>query len=92
MSDIFRKRINIIFFKVTWRRIIAVTMNSYCVVKGIDIFKHQLMRMSEILDFEAVEPLSFDKRMKRFNAGIVIRITLLGITENVTFRSLPICL
>ena len=71
------KRIVVYFFKVIRREIIAVTVNSYCVVECLDVFKHEPVGVVIAADFEPVQPFALYQRMKRLNAGIVVWIPLL---------------
>nr|DAO51393.1 MAG TPA: hypothetical protein [Caudoviricetes sp.] len=56
-----------------------MTMNSDSVIKGLDVFKNQVVCVSVILNVKTVKPFSFYERMKGFNAGIVIRIPFMRI-------------
>ena len=49
------------------------------IVKGFDIFKHQTVRLIIINNTESVDPFSFDKRMKGFNAGVVVRVSRVAV-------------
>ena len=63
--------------KVIRRHIIAVTVNSFRVVKCFNVFKYQLLCMGVIADSEAIQPCMLYQRMERFNACIIPRISLL---------------
>ena len=56
-----------------------MTVNPYGVIKGFDVFKDKPVSVFLILDVKAVKPFSFNQGMERFDAGIVIRITTMGI-------------
>ncbi len=47
-----------------------MTVDVYCIIKGFYIFKNETVGMSVVLDSEAVQPFSFDKRMKCLDTGI----------------------
>ncbi len=42
----------------------SAPVDVYCIIKGFYIFKNETVGMSVVLDSEAVQPFSFDKRMK----------------------------
>ena len=54
-------------------------MNSDGVIKGFNVFKYKPVGMVVVSNIESVKPFSFNQGMKGFNAGIVIRVTTMGI-------------
>ena len=56
-----------------------MAMNAYGVVKGIDVFKHQQVRLLIILNLEAIELFPFNQGVEGFDAGIVPWIAFLRI-------------
>ena len=67
-------------FEFVWRHIVAMAMNSFRIVESFQIFKNQLVCLLIVANFKAVEPFTFDNRMKGFNACIVPRKSFLRIT------------
>ena len=67
-------------FEFVWRHIVAMAMNSFRIVESFQIFKNQLVCLLIITDFKAIEPFTFDNRMKGFNACIIPRKSFLRIT------------
>ena len=72
-----------------------MAMNAYGVVKGIDVFKHQQVRLLIILNLEAIEPFPFNQGVEGFDAGIVpwiafLRIAAahLGCLPNICLRNI----
>ena len=59
---------------------VAKAMNSFRIVESFQIFKNQLVCLLIITDFKAIEPFTFDNRMKGFNACIIPRKSFLRIT------------
>ena len=57
-----------------------MAMNSFRIVESFQIFKNQLVCLLIITDFKAIEPFTFDNRMKGFNACIIPRKSFLRIT------------
>ena len=54
-------------------------MNSFRIVESFQIFKNQLVCLLIITDFKAIEPFTFDNRMKGFNACIIPRKSFLRV-------------
>ena len=52
-------------------------MNSFRIVESFQIFENQLVCLLIIADFKAIEPFTFDNRMKGFNACIIPRKSFL---------------
>jgi len=46
-------------------------MNADGVIKCLYVFKNKLVRMGASLDFESIQPLTFDECVKGFDAGII---------------------
>jgi hypothetical protein len=69
------------FLKLIRGHIVAVTMDADGVVKSLDVFKDQPVRMLIIQDFETIQPFTLDQRVKGFNTGVVIRIAFVTVTE-----------
>ena len=67
-------------FEFVWRHIVAMAMTSFRIVESFQIFKNQLVCLLIVANFKAVEPFTFDNRMKGFNACIVPRKSFLRIT------------
>ena len=47
------------------------------VVKGFDVLEHKSVSVSAVFDPEAAEPFALDERVKGFDAGVVVGISLL---------------
>jgi hypothetical protein len=56
-------------------------MNPFRVIKSFNIFKNKPVCMDMILDFESVDPFTFNEGMKGFYAGIIPREGFLGIAS-----------
>ena len=56
-------------FEFVWRHIVAMAMNSFRIVESFQIFKNQLVCLLIVANFKAIEPFTFDNRMKRFNVN-----------------------
>lgn len=54
-------------------------MNTYRVVKSMDVFKHQVVRLLVILNFKSIQPFPFDQGMEGFDTGIIPWIAFRGI-------------
>ena len=67
-------------------------MNTYRVVKSIDVFKHQLVRLLVILNFKSIQPFPFDQGMEGFDTGIILWIAFLGIATTHLGCFLNVCL
>ena len=67
-------------FEFVWRHIVAMAMNSFRIVESFQIFKNQLVCLLIVANFKAIEPFTFDNRMKAFNACIIPRKSFLRIT------------
>ena len=67
-------------FEFVWRHIVAMAMNSFRIVESFQIFKNQLVCLLIVANFKAIEPFTFDNRMKGFNACIIPRKSFLRIT------------
>lgn len=50
---------------------VAMAVNSFCIIESLQIFKDQSVGLFVITDFKAIETFSFDNRMKRFNTCII---------------------
>ena len=59
-------------FELIRRHVVTVTVYPDGIVKSFNIFKHESVGMFEIQDLEAVQPLTFDDRVKGLNTGIVV--------------------
>ena len=57
-----------------------MTVDPDGVIKRFNILKNKPISMPVVQDIETVEPFSFNQRMKRFDAGIIIRISAMRIT------------
>lgn len=64
-------------------------MNSDGVIKGFNVFKYKPVGMVVVSNIEPVKPFSFNQGMERFNTGIVIRVTAMGIAALHLFRGFP---
>ncbi len=42
------------FFKVIWRHIVTVTINTFCIVESFDVFKYKAINLFIITDFKAM--------------------------------------
>ena len=51
------------------------------VVKGFDVLEHKSVSVSAVFDPEAAEPFALDERVKGFDAGVVVGISLVAVTE-----------
>ena len=58
-------------FEFVWRHIVAMAMNSFRIVESFQIFKNQLICLLIVANFKAIEPFTFDNRMKGFHACII---------------------
>ena len=67
-------------FEFVWRHIVAMAMNSFRIVESFQIFKNQLVCLLIVANFKAIEPFTFDNRMKGFNACIILWKSFLRIT------------
>ena len=58
-----------------------MAMNSFRIVESFQIFKNQLVCLLIVANFKAVEPFTFDNRMKAegLNSELINRIT--GLSE-----------
>lgn len=56
-----------------------MTVQSPGIVKHVNVLKYKHMGVIDIFDIKPVQPFSFDKRMERFNTGIVPWIGLCGV-------------
>ena len=70
----------------------AMAVNTYRVVKSIDVLKHQLVRLPVILNFKSVQPFPFDQGMEGFDTGIIPWIAFLGIAAAHLGCFLNVCL
>ena len=52
-----------------------MTVDPDGVIKRFNILKNKPISMPVVQDIETVEPFSFNQRMKRFDAGIIIGVT-----------------
>ena len=53
-----------------------MAMNSFRIVESFQILKNQLVCLLIVANFKAIEPFTFDNRMKGFNACIIPRKSL----------------
>lgn len=62
-----------------------MAMNSFRIVESFQIFKNQLVCLLIVANFKAIEPFTFDNRMKGFNACIILRKSFLriGLASNL---------
>ena len=67
------------FLKLIGRHIITMTMNSDSVVKSLYVLKNELVGVTVILNSKPVQPLTLDKRMKGFDARIVVWVALVTV-------------
>ena len=67
-------------FEFVWRHIVAMAMNSFRIIKSLQILKNQLVCLLVIADLKAIKPFTFDNRMKGFNACIIPRKSFLRVT------------
>ena len=63
-------------------------MDSDSVIEGFDVFENQFVGMTIIDNLEPLQPFSFDQGMEGFDAGIIVRVTFVAVTELELFRSL----
>lgn len=54
-------------------------MNADRIVKGLYVLKNELVSVGVILNAESVQPLTFDKRVKGFDARIVVWVALVTV-------------
>ena len=58
-----------------------MTVNPNGIIKGFDILEYKPIGVFVVNIIESVKPFSFDYGMKRFDAGIIVRITTMGIAS-----------
>jgi hypothetical protein len=58
-----------------------MAMDADRVIKSFDVFKDQPVGLVIVLDSEPVKPFALYQGMKGFNAGVIIRITLMAVAE-----------
>ena len=67
-----------------------MTVDAYRIVESLDVFKDEPVSLVIIPDFETVKPLSFNHGVEGFNAGVVVRISFMTITELKLLRSVTV--
>ena len=67
-----------------------MAMDPDSIVKGFDIFEDQFVSMLIIGNLKPVQPFPLDERVEGLDAGVIIRITLVAVTELELFRSLAV--
>ena len=78
--------------ELLWRHVVAVTVDSNRVVKGFNVLENQAVCMVKIAYLKAIQPFPLDQGMKGFDAGIVIGIALVTVTELELFGDFAVCL
>ena len=58
-----------------------MTMNSDSVIEGFNVFKYKPISMAVVPDTKPVKPFSFNQRMERFNASVIIWIAAMRIAS-----------
>ena len=69
-----------------------MAMNTYSVVKRINVFKYQPVRLMEILNLESIRPFPFDQGVEGFDAGIILWIAFFQVAVGLLSCFLNVCL
>ena len=74
---------------VRWHEV-TMTMNTDSIVESFYILEDEPVGMVIVFNPEAVEPFTLNKWMKGFNAGIIVGIAFVTVTELKPFRGFPV--
>ena len=69
-----------------------MTMDAYGIVEGFYVLKDKPVGMIIVFDSEAIKPFPLDQWMKGLNAGIIVGIAFVTVTELKPFRGFPVSL
>ena len=58
-----------------------MAVNPNGVIKSFDVLENKPVGMFEVNDIKSVKPFSFNQRMERFDAGIIVRIAAVRIAS-----------
>ena len=80
------------FLELLRRHVVAVTVDPNCIVKSLNVLENQAVCMVKIAYLKAIQPFPLDQGMKGFDAGVVVRISLVTVTELELFGDFAVCL
>ena len=58
-----------------------MAVDAYGVVKGLNVLKYQPVSLVKRVNAEAIQPFPLDQGMKRFDTGIIVRVTLMAVAQ-----------
>ena len=58
-----------------------MAMNSYRVIKRLDVFEYESISMMIVAYAEAIQPFPLNQSVERLDAGVVVRIAAMRIAS-----------